>query len=287
MKPEPPTPPLALAGAGSDWLLSYFNADYRRFVLEQISRERTERQVRTLLGRLPPPQAGPLLDLGCGLGRHALALAAHGYRVTGRDIVPSFVEAAQKQALEANLPVRFEVGDMRTLADPPTFAAVLFLWSSFGYFSDEENQATLDGTARALLPKGLLFLDLENRERILRHFQRDRWQRCGSGWVLERNRFLLMDDTLITRKIYLSNASNVSNGDRFHRAVGTDFKSLPIVLDNFGCREAERRLKLYPLATVCRMLNQAGLAVEEALGGEEGEPYCLESRRMWLVARRT
>ena len=260
MKTEPPIPPPAFAGAGSDWLLSYFNADYQHFVLEQISRERTERQVCTLLRRLPPPQAGPLLDLGCGLGRHALALAAHGYQVTGRDLVPSFVEAAQQQAFEANLPVRFQVGDMRTLADPPTFAAVLFFWSSFGYFSDEENQATLDGTARALLPNGLLFLDLENRERILRHFQRDSWQRCGSGWMLERNRFLLAGDTLITRKIYL---------------------------DASGCREAERRLKLYPLATVRRMLKQAGLAVEEVLGGEEGEPYCLESRRMWLVARRT
>ncbi|MCX5971321.1 MAG: methyltransferase domain-containing protein [Coprothermobacterota bacterium] len=265
MKPELPTPPPVFSGAGSDWLLGYFNADYQHFVLAQISRERTERQVRFLLRRLPPPQAGPLLDLGCGLGRHALALAAHGYRVTGRDLVPSFVEAAQQQAFETNLPVLFQVGDMRTLADPPTFAAVLFLWSSFGYFSDEENQATLDGTARALLSNGLVFLDLENRERILRHFQRDSWRRCGSGWALERNRFLLTDDTLITRKIYLS------NGDRFEICP--------------HC--SQRRLKLYPLATVRRMLNQAGLAVEEVLGGEEGEPYSPESRRMWLVARRT
>lgn len=260
MKSEPSTPLPAFTGEDSDWLLGYFNDDYRSFVLEQISKERTERQIRFLLTRLPPPQAGPVLDLGCGLGRHALALAAHGYQVTGRDLVPSFVEAAQQQALEANLAVRFEVGDMRRQTDPPTFAAVLFLWSSFGYFSDEENQATLDAASHALLPNGLLFLDLENRERILRHFQRDSWQRCDVGWMLERNRFLLTSDTLVTRKIYL---------------------------DASGCREAERRLKLYPLATMRRMLDQAGLAVEDVLGGEEGEPYCLESRRMWLVARRS
>ena len=267
MKPEPSTPPHARAEASPDWLLGYFNADYQRFVLTQISKERTERQVRFLLKRLPSPLDGPLLDLGCGLGRHALALAAHGYQVTGRDIVPSYLEAAQQQALEANLPARFEVGDMRALVDPPTFSAILFLWSSFGYFSDEENQATLDGTARALLPNGLLFLDLENRERTLRHFQRDSWRRCDSGWILERNRFLLASDTLITRKIYLS---NVSNGDRFQICP--------------HC--SQRRLKLYPLATLQRMLSQAGLTVEEVLGGEEEEPYSLDSRRMWLIARR-
>jgi len=259
VKPEPSTPPHARAKASPDWLLGYFNADYQRFVLTQISQERTERQVRFLLKRLPSPLAGPLLDLGCGLGRHALALAGHGYQVTGRDIVPSYLEVAQQQALGADLSARFEAGDMRALVDPPTFSAILFLWSSFGYFSDEENQATLDGTARALLPNGMLFLDLENRERTLRHFQRDSWRRCGPGWVLERNRFLLASDTLITRKIYL---------------------------DGSGCREAERRLKLYPLATLQRMLSQAGLTVEEVLGGEEEEPYSLDSRRMWLVARR-
>jgi SAM-dependent methyltransferase len=241
-----------------DWLLNYFDGDYLQTVLAEIPLERTERQAQSLLPFLPPPDAGPILDLGCGIGRHAIVLSRLGYRVVGLDIVPSFVAAAQAEAQRLNLSAQFQVGDMRALEESSLYAAVLSWWSSFGYFSDEENLATLDGVHRALQPGGLLFLDLENRERILRHFQRDGWKEREGMVILERNHFLPESDTLVTRKIYLSSR---------------------------GRRTVERRLKLYTQGTIVRMLLSTGFQLERALGGEAGEPYDLESRRMLFFAR--
>jgi SAM-dependent methyltransferase len=241
-----------------DRLEEYFGDAYARWVLAEISPERTEKQVAFLIPHLPPPAQGPLLDVGCGLGRHALSLASKGWSTVGLDRSPNFVAQAQGEAERHKLSCRFRVDDMRTLSFEQEFAAVTFFWSSFGFYTDQENQATLAGAYRALMPCGLLFLDLENREAILRHFQKETWRDRGDHWILERNRFDTATETLITRKVYLA-------GDRH--------------------QETERRLKLYSQAELLQMLARAGFSLSRCWGDWDGQPYCLDSPRLLLLAK--
>ena len=57
------------------------------------------------------PAGCRVLDLGCGNGRIALALAARGYAAEGLDISPSMIAEARAAATSAQADVRFEVGD--------------------------------------------------------------------------------------------------------------------------------------------------------------------------------
>ena len=66
--------------------------------------------------RKPPPH-GRALDVGCGKGRYAVALAKRGWLVTGIDAVPRALEAARARAEEAQVQVDFIEGDVRRLAD--------------------------------------------------------------------------------------------------------------------------------------------------------------------------
>lgn len=57
-----------------------------------------------------PP--GPIADLGCGPGPHALALARRGFDVVGLDSSPRMVDVARTRATQDESDARFEVHDV-------------------------------------------------------------------------------------------------------------------------------------------------------------------------------
>lgn len=80
---------------------------------------------------------GPVLDLACGTGRIAIALAREGYDVVGVDFNRGFVEHARAQAerlgSEITGRVRFEVGDARNFSRSERFGLVVMMDQAFKY----------------------------------------------------------------------------------------------------------------------------------------------------------
>lgn len=68
---------------------------------------------------------GPVLDLGCGAGEHALLLARRGYEVLAADASPTAVEQARERARAAGVDVSFVVADAFDPAGLGRFATVL------------------------------------------------------------------------------------------------------------------------------------------------------------------
>lgn len=63
------------------------------------------------------PVPGRALDLGCGTGTDSIYLAAHGWDVTGVDMVPRALAAARRKAAAAGVEARFVEGDVTRLRD--------------------------------------------------------------------------------------------------------------------------------------------------------------------------
>ena len=82
--------------------------------LPTLSAEQTAREVAFLARQLPLPTYQHVLDLCCGWGRHAIALADAGYDVTGLDRDPVAIALAQKHAQSQGLGAQptFVVEDM-------------------------------------------------------------------------------------------------------------------------------------------------------------------------------
>lgn len=80
---------------------------------------------------------GPILDLACGTGRIALALAREGYEVVGLDFNAGFIARAQAEAErvrdELTGSLRFEVGDARSFQLPERFGLIVMLDQAFKY----------------------------------------------------------------------------------------------------------------------------------------------------------
>lgn len=96
------------------WRLMYDreSAAWARRRDEPANRELVERTVDELTAVVTPP--GPIADLGCGPGAHALALAGRGYDVVGLDGAPRMVEVARARAETDHLGATFEVHDVAT-----------------------------------------------------------------------------------------------------------------------------------------------------------------------------
>jgi SAM-dependent methyltransferase len=65
-------------------------------------------------GRLPP---GHALDLGCGTGRNAIYLAAHGWDTVGVEMAGYAVDVARGKAVAQGVPARLVQGDVTRLPD--------------------------------------------------------------------------------------------------------------------------------------------------------------------------
>jgi SAM-dependent methyltransferase len=112
-----------------------------------------------------------ILDAGCGAGRHVHAWGQLGYKATGFDLSPNSINSATQRALELNLEskVQFHVEDLRNLKNSDKwdsqFDIVTNLFTSFGYFIDEEDHiSVVKGFASALKTGGKLVFDYLNPE---------------------------------------------------------------------------------------------------------------------------
>lgn len=77
---------------------------------------------------------GHILDIGCGTGQPlATALAAQGFKMTGLDAVPAFIEAAQKALPDS----RWITGDMRQFDLTCQFDGLL-AWHSLFHLTPED-----------------------------------------------------------------------------------------------------------------------------------------------------
>ena len=120
------------------------------------------------------PDGGELLDVPCGFGRHALALAEAGFRVTGVDRSPTLLDEARRRVGDARLP-KLVRADYRDLPFPDdSFDAALNLFSSLGYLGDEEDTRALGEIGRVLRPDARLVIETMHRDVLVRRFAEQR-----------------------------------------------------------------------------------------------------------------
>jgi SAM-dependent methyltransferase len=129
----------------------------------------TDQEVGFLVGALGLGAGARVLDVGCGPGRHALALGRRGISVVGVDQSPEFVALGAEAAAAEGLPCRFVVGDARSLGaalagEAPFDAAMSICQGAFGLLGADPDgdRRVLGGMVGAVRPGGRLAVSAFN-----------------------------------------------------------------------------------------------------------------------------
>jgi SAM-dependent methyltransferase len=136
----------------------------------------TFREVAKLVQLLQMPDKGALLDLACGIGRHALEFAKQGFDVTGVDITKPYLEIARESAKQSGLSIAYEHGDMREYCRPDYFDVIVSMCTSFGFFEDiQDDRDVLRNCYRSLRKGGKMVIDVLGKEIVAAQFKEKQW----------------------------------------------------------------------------------------------------------------
>lgn len=220
-----------------------------------------EREVAEIVSFLSPPAGAAVEDLGCGRGRHAIPFARRGYRVTGVDLSDGMLRIARESACREGVPVEWVREDMRTFCRPGAFDLCLSLFTSFGFFSDHENQRVLENVAACLKEGGILLLDLRNAGKgLARIAESDRIMDVPSGRLRISVRY--------------------DQGSRRARAQHVLTRPDGIIISSaFDVR-------IYSPEELQAGIGRAGMRMRGYYGSLAGCPFDDDSERMVVVARK-
>ena len=162
-----PTPAATAAPA------AFYNAlasSYDRMVGFEQRLQQAGRLVTALVERFGPARAAGI-DLGCGTGAFACALAAAGFPAAGLDLAEDMLVQARANATHLGLQVRFVSGCLQALPQPfaPGSAGlILCLGNTLPHLLDPGDLGrAFSGIAALLAPGGLAVVQILNYDRIL------------------------------------------------------------------------------------------------------------------------
>ena len=244
------------------WYESTFGREYLALYPHRDDDE-AERDVRSIIDLIAPDNNEPLLDLGCGAGRHLVAFHRVGFtQLVGIDLSEELLAVARKRLDEiGGTSVKLVRHDMRAIPYVERFATSLSLFTSFGYFAEEgDDRAVLAGVNRALKSGGMFLIDTLNREHVITNLVPQE-EKTFQGRVLHIKRQLSAD------------GKRVEKETRVIEQDGTE-------------RLFRESVRMYTAPEMENMLRETGFEKVRQYGSLGGETYRTESERLVVVAEK-
>lgn len=241
------------------WYDGWFDSDAYTLVYAHRDTEEAEQCLDLIEAVQEPTPGARMLDVGCGRGRHSLQLARRGYRVTGIDLSEPSIQEARAAATEHNLPVIFDVRDMREAVCEACFDGVVNLFTTFGYFDDDaENQSALRAMRTALVRGGWFVQDFLNAPQV--------------------RATLVPEDEHVRHGVHIHQKRWIEDG-RIHKRI--------TLTPEDGAPETHREsVRLFTRADLEAMYEAVGLRPTHAFGHYDGRPHAGDSPRLILMAER-
>lgn len=241
----------------NEWFASWFDTEYYHLLYKDRDLDEAKHFIENLVKHLQMPDGSKVLDLACGKGRHAQTLSEHRLDVLGVDLSEQSILEAQKMSTDH---LRFKVHDMRLPIDGEKFDFIFNLFTSFGYFdNDETNLDVLKNINGMLRFNGTFVFDFLNSTFCIRSLVPSESKKVNQVEFEIRRHF---DGKYIRKEIDVNDQGKV-----FH---------------------FEEKVRGYCFEQLSELLSKSGFKIQSIFGSFDLEPFNEEtSDRAIFICKRT
>lgn len=202
------------------WFETWFDTSYYHILYKNRNDNEAHNFVDNLIEYLEVTEKSTVLDLACGKGRHSIYLNKKNLSVLGLDLSEQSIAYAKQFE---NDTLKFDVHDMRKIYSNKSFDYVFNLFTSFGYFDDDnENQKAINSMEKMLNKNGILVIDFMNAVKTINNLVRNEKKTIdGIQFVLNRK----VENNFIVKNIeFIDNGKKYSFQEKVKALTLEDFK---------------------------------------------------------------
>tara|TARA_B100001758_G_C18406438_1_gene612425 strand:- start:168 stop:890 length:723 start_codon:yes stop_codon:yes gene_type:complete len=239
-----------------NWFENWFDSPYYHLLYNNRDTKEAQFFIDNLISYFKIPQQSKLLDVACGKGRHAIYFNKKGIDVVGIDLSKNNIKIAKKNE---NQTLQFAVFDMRKIFQKNTFDIVTNLFTSFGYFEeDEDEQKSIEAMALSLKKGGKLIIDFMNTKKVIKNLVNSEVKKVqGINFNIRRS----LKKNYITKDIKF-----LKNGQELH---------------------FQEKVKALTLTDFSKLINNAGLKIIDIFGNYQLEEFnAVKSERLIIICKK-
>ncbi len=227
------------------WFREWFDENYL-LIYSHRDESDAKKQIELLLNTIKPQIDDKILDLGCGEGRHVSILGKKGFDITGLDLSEDLLKSGRMK----NPELKLLHGDMRNI--PGKFKVILSLFTSFGYFDDDnENINVIKGVYDSLENGGHFWLDFLNSKYVTANVVKESFFKIGKECdVIEKRE--------IVNNRVIKNITIIKNGNK---------------------KRYMESVRLFSKEELSDIFTQEGFKIKNIFGDYLGEDWTINSPR--------
>lgn len=242
-----------------NWYQEWFNSENYLKVYRHRDETEAEKLVELIISNVKLKEHSSVLDMACGAGRHAIEFAKRGFDVTAVDLSGTLISEAKKNADYLGVSINFVLSDILEFRPDKKFDLALNLFTSIGYFEDdEENYEVIRKAYDTLNEEGYFVLDYFNQNYLIKN--------------------------LVPTSVFSENGSRIiqNRSIKENRVV----KKITIEKKNSN-EEFYESVRLFSHEELVQMMNRAGFKIIKEFGDYFGGKYDEEnSPRLIVIARK-
>ena len=196
------------------WYKDWFNSENYLKVYRHRNESEAERLVELIVKSLGSKSDSKILDMASGSGRHAIIFAKRGFDVTAVDLSQRLLSEAKEIAGQNDVKIDFVLSNILDFETTKRFNLVLNLFTSIGYFdNDEDNFRVVLKAYDLLIDGGYFVLDYVNINYLLKNLIPTSVF-SENGLRITQNRSI--QGTRVVKNITIENGSSV---EEFYESV--------------------------------------------------------------------